>query len=147
MGLFLTVHLPQPEFFRLSLRIPETGWQEDLREWTDGDTVSLSLDMNVKVLYSSDLTVNDTDPHYSLRKGPLVLAADTEVAPFDFDARTDPVAEDGVVSTTPAETEIPHLIALDVALKDGSSTRMIDYASAGKSWKKEFPFACWLRRG
>ena len=143
----LTLRLSQPETFRLSLRIPEVGWQEEVREWKDGDSISLSLDMSVKVLYSADLTVNDTDPHYSLRKGPLVLAADTEVAPYDFDRPTEPVAVDGVVQAADAAVEIDHLLALDVSLADGSSLRVIDYASAGKSWDEKYPFACWLRRG
>ena len=143
----LTFTLSEPETFRLALRIPEAGWQEETREWQNGDTVTLSLDMDVKVLYSSDLTVNDADPHYSLRRGPLVLAADTEVAPYDFDRRTDPVAADGIVSATEAESDIDHLLALDIPLADGSALRVIDYASAGKSWKEEYPFACWFKRG
>ena len=143
----LTLSLPTPEAFRIALRIPEAGWQNETREWTDGDTLSLTLDMSVKVLYSADLTVNDTDPHYSLRKGPLVLAADTEVAPYDFDKPTEPVAEDGTVNASDAAVEIDHLLALDIPLTDGTALRVIDYASAGKSWDEKYPFACWLRRG
>lgn len=143
----LTLSLPAPETFRLALRIPEGGWQEEVREWQDGDTVTLTPDLSVKVLYSSDLTVNDTDPHYSLRKGPLVLAADTEVAPYDFDTPTEPKAVDGTVDATEAQVEIDHLLALDIPLTDGTSLRVIDYASAGKSWDEKYPFACWLRRG
>jgi len=143
----LTLTLAEPETFLLALRIPEAGWQEDRREWQDGDTVTLSLDMSVKAVYSSDLTVKDTDPHYSLRKGPLVLAVDTEIAPFDFDRRTDPAVEAGTVPAAGADVPVEHLLALDVKMTDGSALRMIDYASAGKSWDEKYPFACWLRRG
>ena len=142
-----TFSLPTPETFRLALRIPEVGWKEEVREWSDGDGITLTLDMEVKALYSADLVADDKDPHFALRKGPLVLAADTEVAPFDFDARKDPATENGSVCAREANTEIDHLLALDIALKDGSSMRVIDYASAGKSWKEEYPFACWFRRG
>lgn len=142
----LTISLPEPEEFTLSLRIPEEGWQKDTRVWSDGDTVSLSLDVGVKILYSSDLTVNDTDPHYCLRKGPLVLAADEEVAHYEFDRPNEPIACDGTVGTKEAETEIEHLLALRVPMKDGSEATFIDYASAGKSWDEAYPFACWLKR-
>ncbi len=142
----LTVSLPQPEEFTLALRIPEAGWQTETRTWTDGDGVSLSLDMTVKALYSADLTVNDTDPHYSLRKGPLVLAVDTEVAPFDFARRTDPVVENGSVPAVTDPDAGDYLLKLTVPLADGGSLTAVDYASAGKSWKEEYPFACWLRR-
>ncbi|MBP3301478.1 MAG: glycoside hydrolase family 127 protein [Clostridia bacterium] len=142
-----TFSLPAPETFRLALRIPEVGWKEEVREWADGDGITLTLDMEVKALYSADLVADDKDPHFSLRKGPLVLAADTEVAPFDFDTRKDPATENGSVLATEANTEIDHLLALDIALKDGSSMRVIDYASAGKSWDEKYPFACWFRRG
>jgi len=143
----LTVSLPAPEEFTLSLRIPEAGWQTETREWKDGDTVHLSFDMSVKVLYSADLTVNDTDPHYSLRKGPLVLAVDTEVAPFDFDQRTQPAEENGSVPAVAAPLPGEHLLALNVELADGSALPVIDYASAGKSWNDQYPIACWLKRG
>ncbi len=143
----LTVALPQPEEFTLSLRIPEAGWQTETRVWETGDTLELTFDTTVKVLYSSDLTVNDTDPHYSLRKGPLVLAVDTEVAPFDFTKRTEPVTENGTVPATDAPDKGEYLVKVQIPLTDGTTVTAVDYGSAGKSWDEKYPFGCWLRRG
>lgn len=158
--------LPKEEEFTLSLRIPawakeygfagfrdgETSLCDGLlsltRVWKIGDKCCLALPIKTTMLSSADFTDNDTDPHYCLTHGPLVLAMDTEVFPFDFAQRHTPVAdENGTVKATPVAVEGDYALALSVPFTDGTHATFVDYASAGKSWRADLPFACWLRKG
>ena len=80
-------------------------------------------------------------------RGPLVLAADKRVTDPDavLDVRCD---SDGTVEGEQACChEIPEAkICMKVELENGESIRLIDYASAGKTWTEESRCAAWLRR-
>ena len=56
--------------------------------------------------------------------------------------------EDGCVAETFAYCpEIPeHKLCREVELSSGERIRLIDYASAGKTWTEESRMGAWLRR-
>ena len=143
----ITLSLPEEEEFSLYLRIPgQSRWETRTQTWKDGDTVRLTFEIQTSVLYSSQLTDNDTDPHYCLKRGIIVLAADTEVSPFDFESRTKPVETASLVAAREETPQDEYHLTLAVTLDDGTELTVVDYASAGKSWAKDKPIACWLRR-
>ena len=159
----ISVALASPETFSLTLRVPQ--WCEDAtltvdgaesklapgyhtvtREWGEDDTIKLTLAMPVVRILPPTGAVNE-DVFAGYRRGPLVLAADRRV--------TDPEAvldiacdEKGCVQAELAECpEIPEArICLSVPLADGARVRLIDYASAGKTYDEESKCAAWLYR-
>ena len=77
----------------------------------------------------------------------IVLAADKRVT--DPDAVLDIACDkNGNVADAFAYCdEIPeHKLCREVSLTDGSTVRLIDYASAGKTWQEDSRMAAWLRR-
>ena len=57
------------------------------------------------------------------------------------------VGDDGCVDVTFPETEkapYPHILEVEVPLKDGSRMTVTDYASAGKLWTEESKMAAWM---
>lgn len=139
------------------------------REWQNGDTVLLTLDMRTQALrpipYGHDILMNkvvwdkhyivpvyDTeDPiahrHIALRRGPVVLAQENRLG-YSVDDPVDIcVGDDGCVDVTFPETEkapYPHILEVEVPLKDGSRMTVTDYASAGKLWTEESKMAAWM---
>ncbi|MBR3894238.1 MAG: glycoside hydrolase family 127 protein [Clostridia bacterium] len=159
----VSIAISAPEQFSLAFRIPawcknariavngkwesvDCGYARLAREWCDGDTVELDLPMPITRVLPPEGAVN-RDVFAAYQRGPIVLAADKRVT--DPDAVLDVVCdENGTVAEAFAYcNEIPdHKICREVALSDGSTVRLIDYASAGKTWKEDSRMAAWLRR-
>ena len=160
----MTLGLNAPERFTLGVRIP--AWSEKTalsvngepvsvkpgdyarldREWKDGDTVLLTLDLRVMPVRPEDYGVDSKDaPFIALRRGPIVLARDARTGDF-VDRAVSPVFnEDGSVrAVSRAETPFKCVVAQDIALTDGSVLPMVDYASAGKTWTDESRMAAWF---
>ncbi len=147
----LTLSLPRPEKWELRLRIPsysqqtelrinsipvptQSGWVLLDRRWQDKDRVELTLDMTIRPLRSVQRTDRKHSPYFCLQKGPLILALDTEFNRVDL------------TKPQPIPTRfhpVPPPVSCLVSLSDGQQT-WIDYASAGKSWDPQKPFACWI---
>ena len=159
----MTVHPSTAEKFAIAFRIPAwcrgckisvgdnvtyavSGYATVSKEWQDGDTVIVDMPMVVERILPPAGALNE-DIFAGYRVGPVVLAADKRVS--DPDAVLDVACdEDGIVSASPALClEIPeHKICYQLPLSDGSSVRLIDYASAGKTWTDDSRCAAWLRR-
>ena len=159
----ITLSLAAAERFDLTVRVPawckgatvavngvseaaESGYLTLSREWCDGDVVALSFPMPITRILPPAGAANE-DLFAAYRRGPIVLAADKRV--------TDPSAvleikcdEDGCVAETFAYCpEIPeHKLCREVELSSGERIRLIDYASAGKTWTEESRMGAWLRR-
>jgi hypothetical protein len=137
------------------------------REWKDGDTVNIKLDMRTQAIYpipyGSQILMNKViwgynyvvptfdkeDPvaknHIALRRGPVMLAQDNRLGYSVDDAITVKVNDDGYVDTELAETDIyPNIYAANIPLSDGSSMLVTDYSSAGKLWTEESKMAVWM---
>ncbi len=183
----LKLHLDKAESFELLVRIP--GWSKDTklwingasvavhagytsirREWADGDTVTLELDMRTQAIYPEIYghqvlmnkviwghnyvipTFDRQDPlapyHLALRRGPITLAQENRLG-YSVDTPVDiAVDENGYVKAEiPANPIAPYknMVELSVPLTDGTMMHVTDYASAGKLWTEESKMAAWMR--
>lgn len=145
------------------------GYTPLLRTWHNGDTVTLSLDMGVEAIYPISYgqqilmnkviwghnyvipTFDREDPiahnHIALRRGPLMLAQENRLGYSVDDPIAVEVEADGYVAARLPERDIapyPHMIELQIPLKDGTWQTLTDYASAGKLWTQESKMAVWL---
>lgn len=85
--------------------------------------------------------------HIALRRGPVMLAAENRLG-RNVDMPADVLIEkDGYVKTFFPEKDVMptrHLIEMCVPQKNGGVFRVIDYASAGKTWTNESKIAVWM---
>ena len=142
------------------------------RTWNHGDEMELVFDMRTEAVrpipYGHDILMthidwyqdyvtpvyDEEDPkaknHVALRRGPLVLAADSQFG-YDVGGVFDiAVSEAGYVETEFPEKEqasYPNIVELEVPLKNGERFRVIDYASAGKLWNGKSRLAAWIQKG
>lgn len=150
----------KPEQFALYLRIP--SWSKHTivtvngervervvsgnyarleRIWNNGDVVALSLDMTITRVMPEEYGVSSEKATFvAFRRGPLVLCRDARLGQ-DVDEAvtlgdTDSFAPDMVVN-------FPHLTAWRMSTTNGS-VRLVDYASAGKTWTEESRIAAWI---
>ena len=152
-----------------SLNVNE-GYTEIEREWKDGDTVTLTLDMRTqaiypipygsqilmnKVVWAKDITVpcfDAEDPiakdHIALRRGPIMLAQDSRLGYSLSRAVSVQVREDGYVDVLLPKEKIAvfdALVEAEIPLSDGTYMPAVDYASAGKLWNEKNEMAVWMR--
>jgi DUF1680 family protein len=158
----LKLSLAVTEKFEIALRIPawceaaDIAVQEDShkfgagyavldREWHDGDEIMLDLHMGVKRILPPEGAVNG-DIFAAYQYGPLVLAADKRIADPDgvIDALCDDEGRVEFQKVYCPEIKDAH-ICLELPTSSGS-VRLIDYASAGKTWTDESRCAAWLYR-
>lgn len=148
-------------------------WTEDgyiflYGSWHGGCEILLELDMRTEAVrsvpYGHDILMNqvvweenyvvpcydEEDPrardHVCLRRGPLVLAADSALgvdASGEFDIA---VGEDGYVpgQIIEAGQTGASMVELEIPLRDGGGFRVRDYASAGKDWQDGGMIAAWI---
>lgn len=155
----MTVGLEQEERFELWIRIPgwsgeteltvcgetvpceETGYAVLDRVWKNGDTIRLSLDMRVRCILPEVYGVSSQEaPYVAFCRGPLTLARDARLGE-DVDAPVSLAAEEPTL-TEPAP--FPALVTVRVPLKNGETMRLVDYASAGKTWDCHSRMAAWV---
>lgn len=113
------------------------------RAWADGDVIELELDVRVRT-YRHEGVGENAKYHVALYKGPVVLARDARLGE-QIDIPVD-IAEDadGFVEVTEADADFPHEMAYKVPNKDGSVFTVVDYASAGKTWKADSLMTAWM---
>ena len=181
----IKIGLDKNERFALSLRNPawsktttltlngesipvNDGYVTLLREWKNGDKISLVLDMRTQAIYptpyGSDILMTDVkwdidyfvpkfdreDPlakhHIALRRGPIMLAQENRLGYSVDDPIEVKVNADGYVDVLPtdAETPYPCVVKVLVPLSDGTQMLVTDYASAGKTWSEESKVAVWM---
>ncbi len=158
--LTLRVETQTPKPFALDLRIPEWstsssvlingqavdgvssgGYLRLARLWNNGDTVTLQLDMRVTIRTPADFGVHEPQPSFlAFQRGPLVLARDARLGQ-DVDR---PVPLHTIYDAQPDhEVAFAHLYACRLT-SAGESLRLVDYASAGKTWDEASRMAAWL---
>ena len=124
----------------------ESGYAKICREWKNGDKVVLSLHMTVRRVLPPEGAVN-RDLFAGYCYGPLVLAADKRVA--DPDEAIDVLCDadgnvDARVVSCPEIREAHICFALPLVTDE--EVRLVDYASAGKTWDETSRCAAWLYR-
>ncbi len=181
----ITVGLEEKESFKLYLRIPEwshktaltvngkpadicTGYTIIEREFEDGDTIELTLDMRTQAIlpipYGEQILINEViwganymiptfdreDPiaarHIALRRGPVMLAQENRLG-YSVDDPIDVAVEpDGYVNVSLTEGRAPYkcIVEAEIPLTNGSRITVTDYSSAGKTWSEESRMAVWM---
>ena len=113
--------------------------------WGSGDVIELSFDMRVMEVTPMEYGVSRADaPYAALRRGPIVLAMDARLG-NDLDKKVTLLKnEDGSVKVAPSKAPFDALLCLDVYQKDGSTFKMVDYQSAGKTWAEDSRMCAWF---
>ena len=154
-----TVCLAQEERFEIWVRVPawsgetllsvngetvpceESGYAVLDRVWKNGDVIRLSLDMRVRRILPEVYGVSSDDaPYAAFCRGPLTLARDARLG-ADVDAPVRLTDEEAAL-TAPAPFAAQVTVA--VPLEGGRTMRLIDYASAGKTWDCHSRMAAWI---
>ena len=158
----ITLKMSKPEYFDLTFRIPEwsrnariegaykvpwnvaSGYRTVSRKWRNGDTIVLSFDMNTYAV-RPDKGAPGEDKYIALRRGPIVLAADARLGyGFKLPIQLD-IAEDGSVNVCACDAPEISDSKLCVGVKsNGEVYRLVDYASAGKTYDEASEMAAWL---
>ncbi len=159
----ITLALAESEKFELALRIPawcdvaavsvdgktvsaKDGYFRIVREWADGESVALVLPMPVRRVLPPKGAENE-DIFAAYCRGPVVLAADRRIAEPTEKLAVKCTGETAANARLAECPEIPDCrICLSLETEDGASVRLIDYASAGKTWDDESLCAAWLYR-
>ncbi len=159
----IALSLTEDEVFELKFRIPQwcgkasvsvngeersftSGYATIERLWRNGDTVTVTMNMDVKKILPPDGAVN-RELFAAYRRGPIVLAADARLAdPYSvIDIECDENAT--VKSELAACGEIPDArLCVELRTVEGESVRLIDYSSAGKTWSEDSACAVWVYR-
>lgn len=159
----LTLAMADAERFAISFRIPAwcrdatvtvdgktehvaAGYADLERKWSNGTEILLDLPMQLRRVLPPAGAVNE-DVFAAYQYGPLVMAADKRIT--DPDAVLDICCdEQGIVAAKAVycpEIRDVHL-CLEVPLCNGGTVRLVDYASAGKTWSEDSRMAAWLYR-
>ena len=143
------------------------GYTEISRVWNPGDTVVLVLDMRTKVIHAPrdphdvlmtarswglDLsypTIFEEAPdakfHIAMRRGPIVLARDARLGENVDEPVDIKFDRDGYVDVQPSKTAaFDTIVEYKIPQVHGGEFTVIDYASAGKTWKEDSKYGCWL---
>lgn len=156
----ITVNTDKSSEFELSLRVPYFSKSFDVKIngesiecenkngtvsvnklWNDGDTVSLTLDMNTRIMHGEYNPEDElSDKYIAIMHGPVVLARDARI---DKPGTELHVNCDNV-SFTEEEFGIKSILSGKVEV-DGIKLNMIDYASAGKTWCHDSETEVWIK--
>lgn len=144
----ITVDLEAPRELTLSLRIPRWSaattvrvngaavagpvvagaYLPLVRQWTAGDTVDLVLDMSLRH-WSGELSKQD---RAALYRGPVLLAADQKLNPFDMGAvPTLDLARGLAPEPATVASPFPPMVAVRLPAADGQRVTLCDFATAG----------------
>ena len=154
-----TVCLAQEERFEIWVRVPawsgetllsvngetvpceESGYAVLDRVWKNGDVIRLSLDMRVRRILPEVYGVSSDDaPYAAFCRGPLTLARDARLGE-DVDAPVRLTDEEAALT---APVPFAAQVTVAVPLEGGRTMRLIDYASAGKTWDCHSRMAAWI---
>ncbi len=143
------------------------GYTDIKRLWQNGDKITVILDMRTRVMhpvkFEKDVVMlgihwlqNYITPqvvyqspeamfHIALLRGPLVLARDARLDGTVDEAVLVDYDEDGYVLLTESDkATFNTIVEYQVPTKDNKTFTVIDYSSAGKTWREDSRYACWL---
>ena len=161
----ITLSLSANETFDVLLRIPAWSQQtavkvgsEEIeavpgeylvirREWKNGDTITLSLDMRTRVIRPVEGSKNENSRyHVALERGPLVLARDARLDNHTVIEMADVAAVNGYTEAIPSSTAgFDHLVEMEVPLRMGAEPiHVVDYMSAGTTGNSNSMLTVWI---
>lgn len=144
------------------------GYIEISRTWNEGDVIFLNLDMRTRavkptpygtqILMTKPVMKSDfyivpvfdiEDPmakdHVALLRGPIALAQDNRLG-YSVDDAISIKVEEGFVDTEIVKNvaSFETILEVQVPLADSSKMTLIDYSSAGRTWKDDSKMAVWI---
>ncbi len=143
------------------------GYTNINRLWQDGDKIILTLDMRTRTMhpvkfekdfvmlgihwlqnYITPQVVYQSEEamyHIALLRGPIVLTRDARLDGTVDEAVLVDYDKDGFVQLTQSDkATFDTLVEYQVPLTNGKTFTVIDYSSAGKTWREDSRYACWL---
>jgi len=136
------------------------GYTSIRRIWKNGDSVELIFDMRARIQRPIPNLTDTVKTHgkleevhespearyqIAMERGPLVLARDARLGGDVCEAVDIDYDKDGYVKLAPSDSaDFDKMIEFAVPTKDGGSFKVIDYASAGKTWDERSKYGCWL---
>ena len=107
------------------------------RQWKNGDEIELALDMNPRVVWAA----GEQPAYAAVLYGPLALARDRRMGPV-----ATPVSFTDAVSVKRLANEAVSFPCQGVFEVNTGTQRlqMVDYASAGKTWRRDSEMEAWL---
>lgn len=113
-----------------------SGFLEISRLWKKGDTVTLTLDVSLRV--------QQQNGYVCFLHGPLVLAADARCG-VDVEAPVAIIAGNKIEASSYSPS-FSAMLARKIRLADGTQLPLVSYADAGKTWSEDSKMAAWLKR-
>jgi len=157
----LELNMKESERFKLRLRIPgwsnlsyvsinggnktavATGYYTLDNTWKNGDVIIINLEMSTHYWIGENSQTGFTSVYY----GPILLTLDANHAPGKNNLNTQFTAVnfDDMVVSDGSDTDC--WLYFDVKATDGSTVRLIDFASAGKYYDSDLPgdYYSWLK--
>ncbi len=154
-----------PEYFTVTLRIPAFSGKTSVRVngheletvsrgefihigrvWHDGDMIDITFDMAVQLHCGTYIDDDpDSEKHIAVTRGPIVLARDARVSDDVGGAVSLKLDSDGRPILHRAEKPgFAVQCAWEAETADGGVIKLIDYASAGKTWDEKSLTECWM---
>lgn len=156
----IVVHTNRSSNFKLNLRIPYFSKSFEIRIndsiikcenkdgivsidklWNNGDIVTMTLDMNVRMMHGEyNPDDEQSDKYIAIMYGPIVLARDARIDK----PGTEIHIKSETVSFTKEDCCIKSILSGKAEI-DGLEMNMIDYASSGKTWRSDSETEVWIK--
>lgn len=131
-----------------TLAVPGT-YMTITREFAPGDCITLSFDRRLRRILPPFADGPDAGRYAAYALGPVMLAKDARLGDYLHDPVCADADAEGYVpyAAVPAFAEIPDArLCVELQQRNGGSVRLIDYASAGKTYRADSACAVWLER-
>lgn len=112
------------------------------RDWKDGDTITLSLEMTLRLVTPQDFVKeSEIEDRFAIARGPVVFALDGtgDEEPTFAPVELRELMASGLSTTAP----VPCHLTIDVPHVDGRIAELVDYSSAAQI--PGHKLSCWMK--
>lgn len=112
------------------------------RDWKDGDTITLSLEMTLRLIHPQDFVKDsEIEDRFAIARGPVVFALDGtgDEEPTFAPVELRELMASGLSGTAP----VPCHLTIDVPHVDGRIAELVDYSSAAQI--PGHKLSCWMK--
>lgn len=111
------------------------------RKWQQGDVIRLAFDMNVRIVKGMENPEDElSSQHIAVMYGPLALARDKRIGRTG----TDEKIKESDIRLEKLESTLNAMLVCRVS-SGGNEFEMIDYASSGKTWRRDSEIEVWIK--
>ena len=127
-----------------SVKVTPGSYATFKKVWEKGDYVTLKFDMRCKLVNAlEDPDDKNSACHVALTRGPLALARDSRIGDIETVVKFAP-DDEGYVPCEPSDVDFKHFCAFKVTEANGNTFKMVDYASAGRTWDESSLVTVWM---